>query len=95
MSCMFCDCPRLSSLPDISKWNTNNVIYMSYMFYNCSSLISLPDISKLNTNNVNDISNIFYNCYHYHHYLIFLNGKNIIMTIFFWLSKLLKYTLLI
>ena len=25
MSCMFYGCSSLSSLPDISKWNTNNV----------------------------------------------------------------------
>ena len=46
MSCMFNKCRSLSSLPDISKWNTNNIINMSYMFCGCSSLSSLPDISK-------------------------------------------------
>ena len=35
------------SLPDISKWNTNNVTDMSYMFSNCKSLISLPNLLKL------------------------------------------------
>ena len=29
---MFNRCSSLLSLPDISKWNTNNVIKMSYMF---------------------------------------------------------------
>jgi surface protein len=43
---IFYGCSSLSSLPDISKWNTNNVTYMSYMFCGCSSLSSLPDISK-------------------------------------------------
>ena len=52
MSCMFYNCSSLSSLPDISKWNTSNVTNMSYMFCNCSSLSSLPDISKWNTSNV-------------------------------------------
>ena len=33
MSGMFSECKSLSSLPDISKWNTNNVTNMSYMFY--------------------------------------------------------------
>jgi len=47
---------------DLSKWNTNNVINMSYLFYNCSSLKSLPDISKWNTNNVKNMSYLFYNC---------------------------------
>ena len=48
---MFYNCSSLISLPDISKWNTNNIIYMENMFYNCSSLISLPDLSKWNINN--------------------------------------------
>ena len=52
----------LSLLPDISKWNTNNITDMSYMFVNCKSLSSLPDISKWNTNNVKNMSNIFSYC---------------------------------
>ena len=59
MSCMFNGCSSLSSLPDISKWNTNNVTNMSYMFSCCSSLSSLPDISKWNTNNVTNMSCMF------------------------------------
>jgi len=31
---MFYGCKSLSSFPDISKWNTNNVINMSHMFIN-------------------------------------------------------------
>ena len=62
MSYMFEGCSSLSSLPDISKWNTNNVTDMSYMFYGCSSLSSLPDISKWNTNNVTNMSGMFYRC---------------------------------
>ena len=58
MSRMFSEC---SSLPNISKWNTNNVFNMSYMFYNCSTLTSLPDISKWNTNNVTNMSYMFSN----------------------------------
>ena len=46
MSDMFSGCSSLSSLPDISKWNTSNVTDMSCMFFGCSSLSSLPDISK-------------------------------------------------
>jgi len=53
---MFCNCSSLSSLPDISKWNTINITNMSGMFCNCSSLSSLPDISKWNTINVTDMS---------------------------------------
>ena len=59
---MFSECRSLISLPDISKWNTNNVTDMCAMFYNCSSLKSLPDISKWNTNNVTNMTNMFYNC---------------------------------
>ena len=59
---MFSGCSSLSSLPDISKWNTNNVNNMSYMFSGCLSLSSLPDISKWNTNNVNNMSGMFSGC---------------------------------
>jgi len=38
MSYMFYDCSSLQSLPDISKWNTENVTDMSCMFDSCSSL---------------------------------------------------------
>ena len=62
MSYMFYECSSLISLPDISKWNTNNIENMSYMFYECSSLISLPDISKWNTNNIESMSYMFYGC---------------------------------
>jgi len=56
MSFMFYECSSLSSFPDISKWNTNNVTNMSGMFDECSSLSSLPDISKWNINNVTNMS---------------------------------------
>ena len=62
MSHMFRWCNSLSSLPDISKWNTSNVNNMSEMFYYCKSLSSLPDISKWNTSNVNNMSSMFYEC---------------------------------
>ena len=40
---------------DISKWNTNNILFLDCVFFNCCSLISLPDISKWNifNNNIN------------------------------------------
>ena len=59
---MFYNCSSLISLPDISKWNNNNVTNMSFLFYNCSSLLSLPDISKWNTDNVTNMNFLFYNC---------------------------------
>ena len=53
MSHMFGDaltgCKSLLSLPDISKWDTQNVTNMSYMFKDCYSLSSLSDISKWDT----------------------------------------------
>ena len=33
---LFYKCESLTSLPDISKWNINKVINMSYMFAYCS-----------------------------------------------------------
>ena len=47
---MLCECSSLSSLPDISKWNTSNIRDINYMFYKCSSLSSSPDMSKWNIN---------------------------------------------
>ena len=36
---MFYNCLSLLSLPDISKWNTNNTTHMSGMFIGCSNII--------------------------------------------------------
>ena len=44
MSCMFYGCSSLLNLPDISKWNTNNVTNMSGMFVGCSSLLNIYQI---------------------------------------------------
>ena len=57
MNNMFLDCKALSSLPDISKWNTNKVFDMGSMFSNCVSLSSLPDISKWNNRIVFNMNN--------------------------------------
>ena len=62
MSYIFSGCSLLSSLPDISKWDTTNVHDMSYIFSGCSLLASLPDISKWNTNNITNISGMFNGC---------------------------------
>ena len=43
MSYMFNRCKSLSSLPDISKWNTKNVNHMSYMFLGCKSNLNIPN----------------------------------------------------
>ena len=61
-SLMFSECESLSSLPDISKWNTSNVENMQCMFIGCKSLSSLPDISKWNTSNVENMSSMFREC---------------------------------
>ena len=50
MNKLFSECSSLVSLPDISKWNTNNVKYINNLFYGCSVII--PDISKWNLSNV-------------------------------------------
>ena len=42
MSYIFSDCKLLTSLPDISKWNTNNVENMNDMFWNCNNLLNIP-----------------------------------------------------
>ena len=58
MNNMFYGCSSLSSLPHISKWNTNNVTDISYIFNGCSSLSSLPDISIWNTNKFTNMNNM-------------------------------------
>jgi len=62
MSSIFYNCSSLSSLPNISKWNMNNVTNISYIFYKCSSLSSLPNISKWNINNAINMNYMFNNC---------------------------------
>ena len=62
MSYMFQWCESLSSLPDISNWNTSNINDMSSMFSECKSLSSLPDVSKWNTSNVNNMNYMFNGC---------------------------------
>ena len=49
MSAIFSGCSKLKSLPDISKWNTGNVINMKSLFSGCNSLTSIPDIGNWNT----------------------------------------------
>ena len=60
MNSMFYECRSLSSLPDISKWNTDNVTNMNFLFYNCNSLFSLSDISKWKNSNFEKIN---YGCF--------------------------------
>ena len=60
MKAMFSECISLTSLPDISNWNTKNVTNMSFMFSLCSSLKSLPDISKWDMSNVTSKKGMFH-----------------------------------
>ena len=46
MSFMFKKCSELLSLPDISKWNTNNVTNYKDIFGQCLKLSKLPNIFK-------------------------------------------------
>ena len=59
---MFKNCSNLSSLPDISKWNTESVETIVSIFSRCSSLIFLPDISKWNFKNIKAITFLFPGC---------------------------------
>ena len=61
---MFHDCSSLKSIPDISNWNTDNLVNIYSMFYNCKKLISIPDISKWNlgVNHYLDMHHLFFNC---------------------------------
>ena len=43
---MFYKCSSLSSLPDISKWNTSNVTDMSDMFSECIGTLNIPSKFK-------------------------------------------------
>ena len=44
---LFNGCNNLSSLPDISKWDTNKVTDMSYIFNGCSNLSSLLNVPAI------------------------------------------------
>ena len=59
---MFKDCSSLTSLPDISKWNTKNVENMESLFYNCSKLLIMPNISNWNICKVTKLKSMLYNC---------------------------------
>ena len=62
MSDVFYNCESLKELPDISKWNTENVENVNSMFENCISLTSLPNISKWIITNILYMNYTFKNC---------------------------------
>ena len=43
MSGLFYGCSSLKSLPNISKWNTNNVTNIAGIFTGCSSLTEIQN----------------------------------------------------
>ena len=51
---MFSGCILLKNLPDISNWDTSNVVDMSKMFMCLKHIISFPDISKWKIQKVTD-----------------------------------------
>ena len=53
---------KVSSIPDISNWDTSNVRYMDNMFLHCINLKSIPNISKWNTSKLMNISYLFADC---------------------------------
>ena len=58
MNNIFHGCSSLSTLPDISKWNTSNVKYMECMFSESTSLSHLPHISKWNSLKIDNMINL-------------------------------------
>ena len=55
MNEIFEGCSSLLSLPDISKWNTNNLNKKSCLFNKCSSLTYLPNILRWKSLEIKDI----------------------------------------
>ena len=60
-SSMFSSCSSLTSVENLSEFDTSNVTFMGSMFNYCSSLTSL-DVSTLNTANVTKMNKMFMGC---------------------------------
>ena len=58
---LFSGLKNLYSLPDISKWDTQQVLLMNNMF-SFLNVEYLPDISKWNTSKVEDMAFMFCGC---------------------------------
>jgi len=43
---LFNDCLSLVTLPNIYKWNTNNIESIKNLFEDCCSLLIIPDIKS-------------------------------------------------
>ena len=61
MGSMFYNCQSLTSVGDLSNWDTSKVTSMGNMFNNCASLTSL-NLSNWDTSKVTNIGGIFNNC---------------------------------
>ena len=59
---MFYNCSSLTSMSDISRWDTRNVVDISHIFQNCELLTSIPDISQWKADNIKEMDDIFNNC---------------------------------
>jgi surface protein len=55
---MFYNCYKLTSVGDLSNWDTSKVTGMSSMFYYCVNLTSL-DLSNWDTSKVTDMQRMF------------------------------------
>ena len=61
---MFYNCPNLTSIPNLKKWNTKNFNDISGMFKNCISIKDLDFLSEWKLNNIENLnmSQLFYGC---------------------------------
>ena len=62
MGYMFYNCQSLTSVGDLSNWDTSKVASMGYMFYNCRSLTSVGDLSNWDTSKVTSMGGMFKDC---------------------------------
>ena len=60
INCLFYDCKYITNI-DLSNFNTQNAINMTYMFCGCNSLKNI-NFSNCNTFKVINMSFIFYGC---------------------------------
>ena len=47
---MFGECKSLAFVPDFTKWNFSEIVFVKGVFSGCISVLNFPDISKLNFN---------------------------------------------
>ena len=59
---MFDGCYNLRELPNLSRWNVENVVSMAGMFYNAKNIKSIPGIEKWNPIKLKTCSKMFFGC---------------------------------